>query len=522
MKLMNQALEETLKAVEKKEHLSPDLLESKIKVNESLGRAAFFYEKLRNAIDYQDEHLFLKNAIKRILKRRAYTGLEQSGGKLLHELVWARYFRNDTLPAEYVKEIDKILNKYSEFKTNIVSRNNSRFVTNAVLSFASYEIEQFLSPDHGEEKFSEFATGLITRNIDVPSIEIEPAALRMQITIAVEKLLFKSDQDQIKFRLLRFFYPKWPDISKEEMLEFGRRFDEIMSSIDWQISQNRNSKIFKYVRRVVPPFVILWDMIRNNPQEARRAFANKYLLLEKAQATIGSKNRNIYKRVLRAIFRGIIFILATKVILAFLVELPYEMTVLGKINYVALITNTSLPPILMLVAGMFISIPGRKNTQVLLKMIEEAVFEDELYAKRLETIRSIRERSYLLFNLVYTTLSLAILSLVVWGLIALKFNVVSIVLFFIFVSIVSFLTFRIRATAKELEVKTGEDSLSSGIFNFLLLPFVIIGKFLSDKWSDYNFTLLFWDFIVEAPFKAIIGVFEAWIAFVREKREDFE
>jgi len=54
------------------------------------------------------------------------------------------------------------------------------------------------------------------------------------------------------------------------------------------------------------------------------------------------------------------------------------------------------------------------------------------------------------------------------------------------------------------------------------LPFVFIGKFLSDKWSDYNFTLLFWDFIVEAPFKAIIAVFEAWLTFIREKREDFE
>jgi hypothetical protein len=464
----------------------------------------------------------LKNAIKRILKRRAYIGLEQSAGKLLHELVWARYFKNDTLPSSHIDKIDKILKKYSELRNSIVSRKNQREVANLVLSFASYEIEQFLSPDRGEEKFGEFTREIISKNIEVPSSEMEPAAVEMQIIISIEKVLFKSDLDQIRFKLIQYLYPKWPNISIEEAKEFGKRFDEIMLSIDWQMSQNRNSKILKYIRRVIPPFIVLWDMVRRSPDEAERALSSKDSLREKAFVTIARKNRSIFKRVLRAIFRGIIFILATKVILAFLLELPYEMGVLGKINYVALVTNTSLPPILMLVTGLFITIPGRKNTEMILKMIDEAVFENNLYAKHLVTIRSVRGPSYWLFDLVYTALSLIILGLVIWGLIALDFNIVSIFLFFIFVSIVSFLTFRIRATAKELEVKTGDDSVFLGIFNLVLLPFVIIGKFLSDKWSDYNFTLLFWDFIVEAPFKAIISVFEAWLGFIREKREDFE
>jgi hypothetical protein len=71
-------------------------------------------------------------------------------------------------------------------------------------------------------------------------------------------------------------------------------------------------------------------------------------------------------------------------------------------------------------------------------------------------------------------------------------------------------------------VKADEEGLITGVFSFLLLPFVVVGKFLSDKWSQYNFTLFFWDFVIEAPFKTIIGVFESWLIFVREKREDFE
>lgn len=515
---MNNDLAESIQALQEKQKANTDMLESRIKVNESLGQAAFFYEKLRNAIDYQDEHLFLKNAIKRILKRRAYIGLAQSGEKLLHELVWARYFKNDTLPSSYSEQINKILAKYNALQQKVTSSHRA----NLVLSYSACEIEEFLCPAKGEGRFALFVKNLIAKNIEIPPDEMDSTAIEMQVLISIEKLIFKSDHDEMRFKLLRFFYPQWPKISPEQLSDFKERFEEITELIDLHILENRNSKIFKYVRRNIPPFIVLWDTIRQNPTDAKSILESKDSLHSKAFLIIGQKNRSIYKKVFRSIVRGIIFILTTKVILAFALELPYELSVYGQANYVALATNTALPPVLMLITSFFISIPGRRNSDLLAKMLEMAVFENELYAKKLETSRPIRTPGYVLFNLVYSALSLAILALVVWALISLQFNIISIILFFVFVSIVSFLAFRIRATAKELEVKSKDDSLLLGVFNFVLLPFVIIGKFLSDKWSDYNFTLLFWDFIVEAPFKAIISVFEAWLSFVREKREDFE
>jgi len=176
----------------------------------------------------------------------------------------------------------------------------------------------------------------------------------------------------------------------------------------------------------------------------------------------------------------------------------------------------------MVVAGIFIKIPGRKNTTLLLQSIQSAVSDSSLATKPLRTLTTPRSKGYLIFNFFYTILSLSILALVVWMLISLQFNVASIVLFFFFISLVSFLAFRIRGKAHELEIRQGEDTVTAGLFNFILLPFVVIGKFLSDKWSDYNFTLFFWDFIIEAPLKTLLEIFESWLAFAREKREDFE
>jgi hypothetical protein len=293
------------------------------------------------------------------------------------------------------------------------------------------------------------------------------------------------------------------------------------AEINRELSDIHKSPVFKYIKRNIPPFLVLWEIVKKT-KNSSRYLADEQLLKEKAHSVIEAKNKNIFGRVARSLVRGIIFILLTKTIFAFLIEMPYEAKILNDVNYRTLIINICAPPVLMLITGLFIRIPGRKNTQELIRVLNGIVFENGLVGKKLTTIKPTRSRMYYIFNAAYTLLSLAILGLVVWGLLALEFSVVSIVLFFFFVSLVSFLAFRIRATARELEIKASEEGVITGVFSFLLLPFVVVGKFLSEKWSEFNFTLLFWDFVIEAPFKTIIGVFESWLLFVREKREDFE
>src|SRR3989338_994383 len=73
--------------------------DKKITVNPVVAKFAAWYEKLRNAMDYREEEVILRAAIERNLKRRILLG---GTGKtiaepLLRELVWARYFPNESL-----------------------------------------------------------------------------------------------------------------------------------------------------------------------------------------------------------------------------------------------------------------------------------------------------------------------------------------------------------------------------------------------------------------------------------------
>jgi hypothetical protein len=495
---------------------------AKITVNESIGRAAFYYEKFRNALDYQDEHSFLKNAIKRILKRRIvlYGFQDNTARVLLHELVWARYFENESLPESVIEEVASILRKFSFLKSNVQSKNSD--ASDIIIGLCACEIEETLFPHDDQEYFLAFVKQTMAQNIKLDESEISKIDLSFQIEISSRKMFFKSDIDEIRFRLFRFYYPRFPVISKTDAAEICEHFDDILMTFEAQLQENKRSKVFKYIKKNAPPFIVIWDLINRSPKEFESIAANKSMILQRGSAVIEDRNKNIFSRVIRALFRGIIFILLTKVFLAIAIELPYETKYLHQINYSALATNIILPPLVMIITGFFIKVPGKTNTYTLLEITSDILLQERLTTAKLLTLNSKRTMGHRLFNFSYTVLSLAILAAVVLLLIKLKFNIVSIGLFFVFISIVSFLAFRIRSTAKELEVKAKDDNVIIGIYNFVLLPFVIIGKVLSDKWSDYNFTLWFWDFIIEAPFKAIIAVFESWLSFVREKKEDFE
>lgn len=61
---------QTLFNVKKKNGDEDDDDTPKIHVSSLISRLSFFYEKVRNAVDYDEEHLLRKNAIARILKRQ--------------------------------------------------------------------------------------------------------------------------------------------------------------------------------------------------------------------------------------------------------------------------------------------------------------------------------------------------------------------------------------------------------------------------------------------------------------------
>ncbi|MEK7165167.1 MAG: hypothetical protein AAB779_04430, partial [Patescibacteria group bacterium] len=84
-----------------------------ISISTRTSRASFVYERMRNAVDYKEEHLVRRTAIERILRRMISNNERKNiAENLTHELIHARYLPNDAIPQRRLVELDKILDKY--------------------------------------------------------------------------------------------------------------------------------------------------------------------------------------------------------------------------------------------------------------------------------------------------------------------------------------------------------------------------------------------------------------------------
>jgi hypothetical protein len=92
-------------------------------------------------------------------------------------------------------------------------------------------------------------------------------------------------------------------------------------------------------------------------------------------------------------------------------------------------------------------------------------------------------------------------------------------IFFVFLSAASFLGFRLSRMIRELEsIETYQNGITL-VRDFLYMPFVVVGRFLSDKYSKVNVVALALDMLIELPLKTILRLIRQWAAFISAKKD---
>lgn len=119
---------------------------NKISVSQTVSFAAFLYEKMRNAVEFREEHLIRRSTIERILKRRMI--LNENGRDiaepLIKELLWARYYENNTLGEEKINEVQAVIDKYFFLRNELTSGRSNKEqekISKFILECLSCEIE---------------------------------------------------------------------------------------------------------------------------------------------------------------------------------------------------------------------------------------------------------------------------------------------------------------------------------------------------------------------------------------------
>ena len=531
--------------------------EPKIKVSELISRLAFFYEKLRNAVDYDEEHLLRKNAISRILRRQVIiegvikdVDSSSLSSHLLAELIRGGYLPNNQIPEIKINEVALLLEKYLRLKDQIIARISSSLeskidiaatkrllqeknkIIRWLLNLAACEIEERLAPDKVKQMIVNNLFDVLNRDISLPKDSPYANDLEIQIYLSIGRKFLKLDEEMLSFILFKYYNDFWLDFDDLSKLKNNKNLDEIAnniqnvrSNIDKQLKHPLGKQLDRIVRRYALYSTVLADTINNDPVkvygELQKGEKNFFSLIRK---TCEIKYKKAKSKLWKAALRSIIYIFLTKSIFVFLIEVPAIRWFNEPLNPISLAINVVFPAFLLFVIVLFTQRPRESNTNKIINGIRQISFLGE-ENKQPVVLRPPRKRNFLVnivFNLIYTAAFAFSIYVIIMTLSFINFTWVSIVIFLFFLAFVSFFSVIVSKGIKELMIEERRENLITFLVDLFYMPIILVGRWLSGNMSRVNVFIFIFDFLIEAPFKVLVDVAEDWTKYVRERRDNME
>lgn len=496
--------------------------------NDSAITSVVWYEKIRAAVEYQETHLMFKNSVSRTIYRNIVLSPKIKPKKLLenlvNELVWANYITPKTINDQNSLAVINVLTKYM----NIISHANSINMPHTELvryfsSLCACEIEETLFDKKSEKQFLDLVYYGVKDNFINKAKHISVNDHVIQLKLALYYNIIKPDTTYLSYYSLKLVYKDWQSLTSAEVEKITKSIDPFVSSYEKHLYNPLRNRYLLAVRNMISPYSVIRAYLLSNITDINWVRQNPAMLVHNFMQAYESLRVQSNIKIWRGIWRALIFLFTTKTILAFLIEIPVDKAINGEILWLPLLANVLFPPMLMFLSGITISKIPDKNTILMQEALSEIVNTGKLSVETPYIIeKKIKTKSSNLFNYLLNIFSIVLIIYVIKLLLILQFSIISIILFFVFVSAVSFLSFRIRVNSKELLVKRKNQDSITTLVEFIFLPFISIGKKMSDSLNKLNPFLLAVDFLIEAPFKTIIKILRAWFNFISAKKEEME
>ncbi|MCU0679645.1 MAG: hypothetical protein MUC28_04350, partial [Planctomycetes bacterium] len=452
---------------EQKKDAKPESEEPKIKVSELISKMAFYYEKVRNSVDYKEEHLLRKNAIERILRRqiviehaisvRKIKG-EDISRHLLTELIRAAYLPNNTIPEAKIGEIAAVVDKYLLLKDRIFFHLKKRGEERSemakwVIALAASDIEEHLGRSATDLTVIDYMYKILLKNIRLPEHTAYEQDREIQIFIGIYRNLLKFDPDMIGFILFKYFNAHWSDPTAAEIEEAARNIVPLRQAVMDHVSHPLANQLNRLISRYTVFFSILTDVIRDDPRGVYESFKKDPKAFPRQIKQVCEKRyQRSRAKLWRAAVRSIIYIFITKSIFALILEVPATRLFGEEINSLSLAVNISFPALLLFIIVLFTRLPSEDNSAKIVKGIEEITFAENERTEPFRLNKPVKRSKSLsvIFSILYAVTFFLSFGLVVWGLDKLQFSWVSIIIFLFFLAFVSFFSIRIRKNARDL------------------------------------------------------------------------
>jgi hypothetical protein len=466
------------------------------------------YEQVRNAAEYAEEHLLLRRAIRRFYARMFMTGekVGSTGEELVTELTMAGYIPNDSVTHMKITQMSEVAREYygAYEKLHTLGMQTQRAWSIDVLSV---EIEAILQAHAVRSAYEQFVFDHFKASIDQTALRDGGKEFEPLLFVAIHKALFMSDDATIRHALLSRFAQK-----PSQLADYKRTNQQI----DALLEPIRSEQLRRIVSREGAVFRVLASMLRDQAEEFH-FIDTPTKFLPAFESAVNVLYESTETRINRGVLRSIIFLLITKAIIGVAIEIPYDLLFHDSIAWLVLGVNLLLPPLYMLLLRLTLQLPDSSNTTSLVAQADKLLYGNTppVY------VPARRSQQYgAAFNIIYALLILGMFAAVSWLLMQVGFEIVHLVIFFIFFSTASFLGFRLSRAIRELETTESRQNGVGMIRDFIYLPFVVVGRKLSESYAKLNIVGTFLDMFIELPLKAVLRTVRQWDSFISSKKDE--
>ncbi len=522
----------------------------RIKVSSVISRMSFFYEKIRNAVDYKEEYLLRKEAIERILRRQILIegtvkdeNPEEISRHLLTELIRGGYLPNNQLPVTLIGEIGQVIKKYLfirdeaiaqiiqnsdqvslikkdlvKFKQEISQRSQ---LIGWLLAVCASEIESRLGNDQVLTQTINNLYQYLLDNVELDNHEDLAGDLPIQLYLSISRNFTKLDDDMLSFILFKYYIADWQNLEPDKWLAVAKKIFDLKTAINQQLQHPLTEPVNKITKHYSVFMRVLLDVFKSDPVGIYASFKSDPKAFPRQIKKVCETNYGKAKNLLwRAAVRSIIYIFLTKSVLVVALEIPANKFFHEPISWGALFFNAIFPAGLLFFSVLMTKLPNGDNTDKIIAGINELIFEENRRNDKIK-VRLPRHDTNLLvkiFNCIYFLTFVITFSGIIWALNKIHFTWVSTAIFLFFLVFVSFFIIRIKRVTNELRVVDNKESLWRILFDIFTLPVMAVGKWLSEKFDKMNVFVFLLDFIIETPFKFFVDVAEDWTNYVNDRR----
>lgn len=522
---MSERLQALVSILSKPHGFAAAIGEEVIEVSAPVSTAAVLYEKIRNTLEYQEEHLLRRNAVARFLQRHMGEGrqLATFAPDLLRELVWAKYLPNKAVPTHLAETLAAVIGKYDVLLRAAEKGGERReYLTQWVLDAMATEVEYTVAPPHHDEALVSYMYQEMRGRIDWDAAFGATEEERdLRLFIAIHRALLKSNNATLRYRVLTLYYPSWTGVASAALAEeLAANLTTITAKVDAEISLGVVERLTRLLRRRAGVFRVLRDVITHDTHHFHALTEDPDALDREVGHALHERTAVFRTRLRRTVMRAILFLFITKMLLALVLEVPYDTFIAHDAPKYPLIVNIFFPPFFLALLSLTVRIPERRNEDDYRAAVRALLVGADHPILNIRFKRETRGTWWTIFNVVYAATFLFVFGAIGALLHNFGFHALSIALFLFFLSLVTFFGIRIRNSTKDIVASEARSGIIGTAFDVFMLPIVRAGSWLSVKVAKINIFIFFFDFMIEAPFKVAIRFVESWLAFVREKKEE--